>query len=456
MAQIIEMPKLSDTMKEGVLRKWRKNEGETIAPGDVVAEVETDKATMDFESFDEGVLLKRLVADGATVPVGAPIAIYGARGEDIAAMVTEAGNRSAGGKPAGNGTNRPAPVAAKPAPAPLPADVAPAARPVPAARPAPARPAPAVATNGHEAGRILASPLARRLADDLGVNLRSVQGTGPGGRIIERDIKAAAEAPPAPAPMANVPRADASLPSPILPERRAEARPAATAPAEDQVQPLSLMRKTIARRLLESKTTIPHFYLTATADMDAAMGFRQQVSEVHGAKLSVNDLIIKAVALALRRVPEANASWSDEGIVRHARVDISMAVAIEDGLLTPVLRGADVKTLGQIAQEARALAEQARTRKLRPEDMTGGTFSISNLGMMGIDDFCAIINPPEAGILAVGRVRKEPVVKDDKIVIGQRMSLTVSCDHRVIDGAVGAKLLQTIVSILERPMTLAF
>ena len=254
-----------------------------------------------------------------------------------------------------------------------------------------------------------------------------------------------------------MPRADASLPHPLVPERRAETRPAASAPAgEDQLLPLSLMRKTIARRLVESKSQVPHFYLTADADMEAAMAFREQVKEVHGAKLSVNDLIIKAAALALRRVPEANASFSDEGIIRYGRVDIGMAVAIEDGLVTPVIRSADVKTLGQIAAEAQDLAKRARDRKLKVEDMTGGTFSVSNLGMMGIKEFSAIINPPESCILAVGTVRKEPVVKNDQVVVGQRMSLTLSCDHRVVDGALGAKLLQAIVQILERPITLAF
>jgi pyruvate dehydrogenase E2 component (dihydrolipoamide acetyltransferase) len=473
MAQLMEMPKLSDTMTEGVVRKWQKKEGDKVAPGDLVAEVETDKATMDFESFDEGVLLKLLVADGSTVPVGAPIAILGKAGEDISAMLAEAEKKqkgSASGK-----------AAAKPAPAPAaekPPAAKPAAAPAPAAKPAPAaakpaapaaRPAPAPAAtpvNGAAAGgKILASPLARRLATDLGVDLRTVAGTGPGGRIVERDVKAAAERGPGAAPAAAeaneaaVPRADASLPHPLAPERRAETRPAVTAPAgEDQLQPLSLMRKTIARRLVESKTQIPHFYLTAEVDMEAAMTFREQVKEVHGAKLSVNDLIIKAAALALRRVPEANAGWSPngDGIIRFGRVDVGMAVAIEDGLVTPVIRSADVKTLGQIAAEAQDLAKRARDRKLKPEDMTGGTFSISNLGMMGVKEFAAIINPPEAAILAVGTVRKEPVVKNNQIVIGQRMAMTLSCDHRVIDGALGARLLQAIVAILERPITLAF
>ncbi|HVY41041.1 MAG TPA: dihydrolipoamide acetyltransferase family protein, partial [Polyangia bacterium] len=346
------------------------------------------------------------------------------------------------------------------------------------AAPAPARPAPAPRAAAPAApaaggGKVLASPLARRLATDLGVDLRQVQGTGPGGRIVERDVKAyseggaqpavdwhAAEEAPSQAqpPSASAPRtsADAPLPAQLVPDRRAEARPSAPPPEGDIVKPLSMMRRTIATRLLEAKTTVPHFYLTADIDMDAAMEFREQVAQVHGAKLSVNDLVLKACALAMRKVPEANASFTEEAIIQHARVDIGMAVAIEDGLITPVIRDADRKTIGQIASEAREMARRARERKLRPEEYTGATFSVSNLGMMGIRDFAAIINPPEGGILAVGTVRKEPVVKNDQIGIGQRMSVTLSCDHRVIDGALGAKVLQAIVSILERPISLAF
>jgi pyruvate dehydrogenase E2 component (dihydrolipoamide acetyltransferase) len=308
---------------------------------------------------------------------------------------------------------------------------------------------------------VLASPLARKLATDLGVDLRAVQGTGPGGRIVERDVKAAAEGPApaaqgAPAAAAGATAPVQSLPAQLAPERRAEARPAAPPPAEDVVKPLSMMRRAIAIRLLQAKTTIPHFYLTADIDMDAAMEFREQVAQVHGAKLSVNDLVLKACALALRRVPEANASFTEEAIVQHARVDIGMAVAIEDGLITPVIRDADKKTIGQIASESRELAGRARERKLKQDEITGATFSVSNLGMLGIKDFAAIINPPEGAILAVGTVRKEPVVRNDKVVVGQRMSVTLSCDHRVIDGALGAKLLQAIVAILERPISLAF
>ena len=329
----------------------------------------------------------------------------------------------------------------------------------PAVQAAPA-PAPAAASGG----KVLASPLARRLATDLGIDLRGIQGTGPGGRIVERDVKAAQEGTSTDwhaaeeAPQTSAPRvsATAPLPAQIVPERRQEARPAHAAPAEDIVKPLSMMRRTIATRLVEAKSTIPHFYLTADVDMEAAMDFREQVAQVHGAKLSVNDLVLKACALALRKIPEANASFTEEAIIQHARVDIGMAVAIEDGLITPVIRDADKKTIGQIGTEARELAGRGRERKLRPEEYTGATFSVSNLGMLGIRDFAAIINPPEGAILAVGNVRKEPVVKDGKIVVGQRMSITLSCDHRVIDGALGAKLLQAIVAILEKPISLAF
>jgi pyruvate dehydrogenase E2 component (dihydrolipoamide acetyltransferase) len=487
MAQILDMPQLSDTMKIGVLQKWRKNEGDSVSPGEVIAEVETDKAVMDFEAFDTGVLLKRLIKDGESVPVGAPIAIIGKSGEDVAKLVEEAQARAAG---AGKTPAKAEPAKGE-APKPAAKPEAPKAAPAPAAKQAPAndqaaaanapapRPAAVAAPKSApaQAGKVLASPLARRLATDLGVDLRQVTGTGPGGRIVERDVKAHAEgggggapaqpavdrhaAEEAPSTASNrqaAPRAGAAAPLPaqLLPERRTEARPSSAPPAEDLVKPLSMMRRTIATRLTEAKSTIPHFYLTADIDMDAAMEFREEVAQVHGAKLSVNDLVLKACALGLRRVPEANASYTEEAIIQHARVDISMAVAIEDGLLTPVIRDADKKTIGQLAAEARELAGRARERKLRPEEMSGGTFSVSNLGMLGVRDFAAVINPPEGAILAVGTVRKEPVVKDGKIVPGQRMSVTLSCDHRVIDGALGAKLLQAIVAILERPISLAF
>jgi len=478
MAQILDMPQLSDTMKIGVLQKWRKNEGDKVSPGEVMAEIETDKAVMDFEAFDEGVLLKRLISDGASVPVGTPIAIIGKAGDDIAKLVEEAKSRANVGagaaKAAAPAKPAPAPApAAKPAPAAAPANgqaaTAAAAKPAPAPAPLPKRAAaPAPAAPAAPAGtKVLASPLARRLATDLGIDLRNVQGTGPGGRIVERDVKAAAEGGSGAAtdwhaaeeaPQTSAPRVSAAAPLPaqIVPERRGEARPAQAAPAEDIVRPLSMMRRTIAERLLVAKTTVPHFYLTADVDMGAAMDFREQVAQVHGAKLSVNDLVLKACALALRKVPEANASFTEDAIIQHARVDIGMAVAIEDGLITPVIRDADKKTIGQVGTESRELAARARDRKLKPEEYTGATFSVSNLGMMGIRHFAAIINPPEGAILAVGNVRKIPMVKDGKIVVGQQMSITLSCDHRVIDGALGAKLLQAIVAILEQPISLAF
>jgi pyruvate dehydrogenase E2 component (dihydrolipoamide acetyltransferase) len=477
MAQILDMPQLSDTMKIGVLQKWRKNEGDAVKPGEVLAEVETDKAVMDFEAYDPGVLLKRLINDGQSVPVGTPIAIIGKAGEDVSKLVEEAKARSAGGGNAEAKKEAPKPEA-KAAPKQeakdkedKKEDKKEAAAPKPAPKPATpngqaqraAAPKPAAAAAPAGGSKVLASPLARKLATDLGIDLRTVQGTGPGGRIVERDVKAAAEGGIALAPeivseTADVPHTSAAAPLPdkLAPERRAEARHVQPAPSEDVVKPLSMMRRTIASRLLEAKTTVPHFYLTTDVDMDAAMEFREQVAQVHGAKLSVNDLVLKACALALRKVPDANASFTEEAIVYHARVDIGMAVAIDDGLITPVIRDADKKTIGQVGAEAREMAARARDRKLRPEEYTGATFSVSNLGMMGIRDFAAIINPPEGAILAVGTVRKEPVVKGDKIVVGQRMSITLSCDHRVIDGALGAKLLQAIVAIIEKPISLAF
>jgi pyruvate dehydrogenase E2 component (dihydrolipoamide acetyltransferase) len=348
MAQILDMPQLSDTVRVGVLQKWRKSEGDSVAPGEILAEVEIDKAVMEVEAAHQGVLLKRLIGNGASAPVGTPIAIIGRAGEDISKLVE---------------------------------------------------------------------------------------------KLVE-EAQARAGAAPLPA-------------QPVL-ERRREAGPAAAPPSDDVVKPLSMMRRTIAARLLEAKTSVPHFYLTAEVDMESAMEFREQMAQVHGARLSVNDLVLKACALAMRRIPEANASFSEEAIIQHARVDIGMAVAIEDGLITPVIRDADKKTLGQVASEAREMAGRARERRLRPEEYTGATFSVSNLGMFGIREFAAIINPPEGAILAVGNVRREPVVKDGKIGIGQRMALTLSCDHRVIDGALGAKVLQAIVGILEQPLSLAF
>ena len=337
MAQIVDMPQLSETMREGVLRQWRKSEGEPVNPGDVLAEVEIDKAIVDWQAPAGGTLLKKLVEEGAPLTVGAPIAILGTSGEDIAGLLVQAEERLTGATAAAH-----------------------------------------------------------------------------------------------------------------------QARPGEPPRPDDTRELLTPIRKTIARRMREAKATVPHFYLTTDVDMDDAMDFRDQLARVHGTKVSVNDMVLKASALALRKHPEANASFGEQAIVRHARIDIGMAVAIEDGLVTPVIRDADKKTLGQIGDQTRELVSRARARKLRLDEMAGSTFSVSSLGTYGIDHFAAIINPPEAAILALGRVRKEPVVdKEGQIVVGQRMTLTLSCDHRTIDGATGARLLQAIVAILERPVTLS-
>jgi pyruvate dehydrogenase E2 component (dihydrolipoyllysine-residue acetyltransferase) len=442
MAQILNMPRLSDTMSEGRLIKWHKKEGDKVAPGDILAEVETDKANMDFESFDEGVLLKILIGDGQTAPVGGPVAIIGKAGEDVSDLLAKVKS----GEPA------PAPKAAAPAPAtPKPAEkqapaapveTKPVAKPQPAPAPQTRTPTPTAPSGNGQQGRIVASPLARRIADERGIDLKQIRGSGPGGRIIKEDVErfepGAAAAP-----------AVAREPTPSF------VPPPPTVVPSGEPQPLSMMRKTIARRMTEAKQQTPHFYLTAEADMDAAVAFRGQVNEALGVKISFNDLVVKACALALRRIPQVNASWADGGIIVHDRVHVGVAVAIEEGLITPVVQDADMKSLGAIAREVQELAALARDRKLRPEHYTGGTFTVSNLGMFGVEEFAAIINPPEAAILAVGAVRKIPVVKGDQLAIGNRMKVTLSGDHRVIDGATGAKFLQEVLRILEHPMTLA-
>ena len=430
MATLISMPRLSPTMEEGVVAKWLKQEGDKINPGDIVAEVETDKANMDFPLEDEGYLLKLLAAPGQTVKLGAPVAILGARGEDISALLKEL----TAGAPA------PQPAAPAAAPAPVAAS-APVAAPASPVQPAQVQSAPS-------GGRLHASPLARRLATESGIDIRTVKGTGPGGRIVKRDVAAAPKlsAIAAPAAVSAVP---ATVPTLL---------------AGDEIQPLSMIRRTAARRLVEAKQTVPHFYLTSEVDMEAAMAFREQLNRASqaagGEKVSVNDLILKSLARALHLVPRANMSIAPDGqnAIAHRRVDISVAVALDDGLITPVVRGADKKSLGAIAREVRDLAGRGRDKKLRPEEYTGGTFSLTNLGMYGIREFYAIINPPESGILAVGQVEKRPVVVErdgsDHIEIRRRLTLTLSCDHRIVDGALGAQLLAKVVEGLREPMLL--
>jgi pyruvate dehydrogenase E2 component (dihydrolipoamide acetyltransferase) len=419
------MPKLSDTMEEGRILRWLKKEGDTIETGQALAEVETDKATVEMEAYTNGTIRKLISAEGQFAKVGELIAIIGAPGEDVSALMPAAG-------------------AAAPA-----ADAKPAAVPSPAAAPrAPQAAASLPATGAALAatGRSLkASPLALRMAAEAGLDLGRLQGTGPQGRIIKRDIEAALVEAPAAAPARQAaPQRARSL---SLVAAR-EAGP------ESQDVELSSIRRTIAKRLVQSKGPVPHFYLTIDVAMDrvwdAYKALRDQKSSI-----SINDIIVKAAALALRQHPEINASFAGDHVKVYSRVHIGMAVALEEGLITPVLRDADLKPLEEISDEARSLAERARAKKLQPNEYTGATFSISNLGMMGIEEFSAIINPPEAAILAVGAVRQVPVVVDGALAVGWRMKATLSVDHRVADGAAGARFLQTLRKFLEHPLLMA-
>jgi len=428
MAIAVEMPKMSDTMEEGVLVAWRVEEGDAVSAGDVIAEVETDKATMDLEAYDDGVLLKKVIAEGEAVPIGALIAVLGEKGEDVSDILAQY-------EQGGDGA---APVAA----------------PEPKAGPD-AGPTPAPSGDGAAAqadGRLKASPLARKLASDHGLDLRMIQGSGPEGRIIKRDIEAMlAEGAEALAPVPA--SAEAPAPAVAAPVSVGEEAPYASVR-------ISPMRKTIARRLAQSKYTAPHFYLTIDLAMERVVEVRKQINalaeEQGRPKISFNDLITKACAVALRQHPEVNASYmADEGEIRHYNdVHIGVAVAVEGGLVTPVIRNADQKGLAELAVETRALAARARDRKLQPDEMAGSTFTTSNLGMFGIEDFTAIINPPSACILAIGAIRDVPVVQHGEIVPGKRMKITLSCDHRVVDGAMGAKFLQTLRHYLEEPLNL--
>ncbi|MEJ7603733.1 MAG: pyruvate dehydrogenase complex dihydrolipoamide acetyltransferase [Kofleriaceae bacterium] len=500
MAQIIGLPKLSPTMEEGVLVRWTKKEGDKVSPGDLVAEVETDKANMDFNIEDEGVLLKLLVNEGDTVKLGAPVAIIGKAGEDVTALVEQAKQGSAPAakaeKPAAKADKPKADKAAKPpegaadgAEGSEDSTEAPAAKQGPqkpeqkAEDPAEGAKAAATAKQAKAApkadakqpaatGRLLASPLAKTLAIELGIDLRKVKGSGPGGRIVERDVRALAEG----GGKSNGHALDdedasqdqgedaAETESEAAPAKSSQAlavRPRQVAPADGEGDyedvPASNMRKRIAARLTEAKRDIPHFYLQRQIDAAPLLAFRGRLNELLGdkGKVSVNDLVIKAVALALRRVPDANASWEGDAIRKHHRVHIGVAVAIEDGLVTPVVRDADQKGIGSIAAEVRDLAERAKKRGLKGHEITGSTFTVSNLGMFGIERFTAIINPPEGGILAIGAVMDAAVVHNGQVVAGKRMTVSMSCDHRVIDGALGAKWLQAFVELIEKPESLA-
>lgn len=431
------MPKLSPTMEEGQIARWLKKEGDKVAMGEPLAEIDTDKATMEMQALANGVLRKIIIGDGQSAPLGEPIAIIGEADEDISSLLAEAPSQPQLQEQKETNSPPPVPDVAEPAPqakAAAAASSASAPRPVDNGR----QPQPAAS----DSGRMIVSPLAARMAAEAGIDLRSLQGSGPGGRIVKKDIEAALSQ-PAPAPQ--------RYPRPVEPGQPA---PVAAASAYRD-EPATQIRQTIAKRLVTSLGPVPHFFLTTEIEMDRAAEMRKGINALDpDLKISVNDIIIKVTAAALMQHPEVNASFQEKFVRHYEHADIGVAVAIEDGLITPVVRAADQKSLSQIAAEVRELAERARSKRLKPEEYTGATFSISNLGMFGIDEFTAVINPPEGAILAIGAMTAKPVVRDNEIVIRQIMRVTMSCDHRVIDGATGAKFLQTFKKILENPLYL--
>lgn len=416
MEEVVLMPRLSDTMTEGVIAGWHKQVGDVVKKGDVLADIETDKATMELESYKDGILLYQGAPAGAVIKVNDLLCIIGKETLDVAAIVAAV----TGGGAAANTT--------------------------PAAAPASSNTSPAAVSNQPEAtvektgGRIFASPLAKKLAAEKGIDLAKIKGSGDNGRIIRNDVESftpATSQPSAPA--------QAHTPAPV-------ATPVVTGEESFEEVPVSQMRKVIARRLSESLFTAPHFYLTMSVDMDAAVAARTRLNEQSGVKISFNDMVVKATALALQQHPKVNSSWLGDKIRYNHHINIGVAVAVEDGLLVPVVRFANTKTLTQIGAEVKTFAQKAKDKKLQPSDWEGSTFTISNLGMFGIDQFTAIINPPDACILAVGGISQEPVVKNGQVVPGNVMKLTMSCDHRVVDGATGAAFLQTLKSLLEEPL----
>lgn len=414
MAEIVRMPKLSDTMTEGVVAEWHKNVGDNVEAGDLLAEIETDKATMEFESFQDGVLLHIGVETGNTAPVDSILAILGEKGEDVSELLKD------DGAPAKEEAPAPEAPAVEKAPEP-----APAVAPAPVAASVPAQLAAAPAANN---GRIKASPLAKKLASEKGIDLGTVQGSGDHGRIIKRDIDN------------------------FVPAAQTAAASAGVGVESYRDERVSQMRKTIARRLSESKFTAPHFYLTIEIDMDQAAQSRKAINDLGEVKVSFNDMVIKAAAVALKKHPQVNAGWYGDTIRYNDHVHVGVAVAVEDGLLVPVVRFADSKPFSQIGAEVRDFAGRARDKKLQPHEWEGNTFTISNLGMFGIDEFTAIINPPDSCIMAVGGIREIPVVRNGQVVPGKVMKVTMSCDHRVVDGASGARFLQSFKQNLENPV----
>ncbi|GAB5408487.1 MAG: pyruvate dehydrogenase complex dihydrolipoamide acetyltransferase [Balneolaceae bacterium] len=412
MAIKIEMPKLSDTMEEGVIAKWNVQEGDSVEAGDIIAEVETDKATMDVEVFDGGTILKIVPGEGDAVPLGGLIAIIGEAGEDISALLD--------GQSSSSATEEKEEVKQEVSKEPVKEE------------------SQASSSGSSENGRVKASPLAKKIAEDKGIDLSGVNGSGPEGRIIKKDVEdfkgGSSSGLTKPAPSSNPVASFDSL--------------------ESNEVKVSQMRKVIARRLSESKFTNPHFYETIDIDMKAAFEARKSMNEANEVRISFNDIVVKACAVALTRHQAINSSWHDDVIMEHGDVNIAVAVAIDEGLMTPVITHADKKGLSQISAETRELAGLARDRKLQPDQMEGSTFTISNLGMFGIEEFTAIINPPNACILAVGAIRDIPVIENGEIVPGKRMKVTLSSDHRVVDGAKAAQFLNTVRNLIENPLSM--
>ncbi len=419
--EVITMPRLSDTMTEGTVAKWLKNIGDAVEEGDILAEIETDKATMEFESFHQGTLLYIGVEEGKTAEVDAVLAVIGEKGTDMSPFKDRLTQTKVSEKPAEDKGSKPAAtsVAQESKPSPSPA----------ASSPAPVS-APPVQVSSN--GRIVASPLARKMAAERNINLNQVSGSGEGGRIVKRDIEN------------FTPGAATSSQMPFVPKGQESFEEVSN----------SQMRKVIARRLGESKFTAPHYYLNVEFDMDNAIAFRNQYNSLPDTKISFNDIVVKATALALKQHPQVNSQWFDDRIKKNHHVHIGVAVAVEDGLLVPVLKFADEQTLTQIGAQVKDFAGRARNKKLTPEEMEGSTFTISNLGMFGITDFTSIINQPNSAILSVGAIVQKPVVRNNAIVVGNTMKLTLACDHRTVDGATGAIFLQTLKEYIENPVTM--
>ncbi len=422
-ATVITMPKMSDTMEEGVVASWLKEVGDDVASGDILAEVETDKATMELESYDDGTLLYRAVEPGNGVPVDDVIAIIGEKGADFETLLRSHKQGGASDAPASSGNSAPESA-------------------TPASTAAAASPSVPVETSSSN-GRVKASPLARKIAAEKGINIGEVQGSGDGGRIVKRDVE-------------NFQPSQASAPA-VAETKSESAAPAVALPRvvgeENSTDiKLSQMRKAIAKRLSESKFTAPHFYVTMEIRMDNAMAARKSMNEVSPVKISFNDIVVKATAAALRQHPDINVTWADDKIIRHDHIHMGIAVAIPDGLIVPVIRFADNKSLSHISAETKELAGKAKDKKLQPEEFSGNTFTISNLGMFGVEEFTAIINPPDACILAVGGIKETVVVDNGQMKVGNVMKVTLSCDHRAVDGALGAAFLQTLKGLLEDPV----